>query len=78
MYVMKFLKECKLDFQVWNLRLTALALEISTIQLGSRGLWALSDFVLIKCMKVFIWMLELDWGLIQPKFNHWIGVLVTN
>ena len=78
MYVIKFMKECELDFQVWNLRLIALAFEISTIQLDSRGLWPLTDFVLIKCMKSFIWMLELDWGLIQPNFNHWIGMLVTN
>ena len=54
MYVIKLLKECELDFQVWKPRLTTLELEINTNQLGSRGLWALIDYVLIECMKVFM------------------------
>ena len=62
------MKECELDYQVWNQRLIALVIEINTNQLGSKGLWALIDYVLIE--KVFMWMLSLDWGFLQPKFNH--------
>ena len=58
-------------FQIWNLRFDALVLKINTSQLGSRGLWALIKYVLIECMKVFVWMLDLDWGFI------WIQVLTT-
>ena len=56
MYVIQLLKDCELDFQVWILRLTALVPAINIIQLGSRGLYTLTDYVLIEYMKDFVWI----------------------